>query len=90
MRTIQELLDERWKEKETTEAIMAVRAALQNLKNVAEGTAIEVKGILKGSSFASVHEDLKNEGQQCVDILDAVIATLAGHAEFIDFRPERG
>ena len=89
MATIQELLDQAWDEKETTDAVMAIRVALQNLKNVAADTKVAIDAVLTGSSFASVHQDLKTEGQVCITILNSLIAALANHAEFIDFKPDQ-
>jgi len=89
MATIQELLDQAWDEKETTEAVMSVRVAFQNLKNVANQADAEIDRIVSGLSFASIHADLKAEGQACRNILASLIAALASHAEFIDFQPDQ-
>jgi hypothetical protein len=89
MATIQELLDQAWDEKETTEAVMEIRTALQNLKNVAQQAEAKINRIVAGGSFATVHADLKAEGQACRTILTALVAALANHAEFIDFRPDQ-
>lgn len=89
MAILQELLDQAWDEKETAEAVMAIRVAFQNLKNVANETKVTVDGVVTKASFANVHAELKSEGQICIGILDLLIATLAEHAEFIDFRPDQ-
>jgi len=89
MATIRELLNARWNEKETTEAIMAIRVAFQNLKSVADQTKFAVDAVLAGSSFASVHANLKAEGQACITILNQLRTALGNHAEFIDFQPDQ-
>ena len=89
MATIQELLDQAWDEKETTEAVMAIRVAFQNLKNVTAETKVAVDEILARASFASVHADLKAKGQACINILDSLITALESHTDFIDFRPDQ-
>ena len=90
MATIQELLDAAWDVKETTEAVMAVRVALQNLKNVADDTKATVDGLVAGGNFASVAPALKQEGAACIAILNALVADLAAHTAFIDFVPDQG
>jgi len=90
MATIQELLDEAWDVKETTEAVMAVRVALQNLKNVADDTKATVDGIVAGGSFGSVDAALKAEGADCIVILNSLVNALAAHTAFIDFVPDQG
>ena len=89
MATIQELLDEAWDVKETTEAVMAIRVALQNLKNVADDTKATVDGIVAGGSFASVDAALKAEGAACIAIVNSLVNALAAHSEFIDFTPDQ-
>ena len=89
MATIQELLDADWDRKETTEAIMGVRAALQNLQNVADQTKMTIDQIIAEGSFGSVHADLKAEGQACRTLLSQFIAAIEGHAEFIQFKPDQ-
>ena len=89
MATIQELLDTAWDVKETTESVMAIRVALQNLKNVANETKTTIDDIVAGGSFASVHADLKAEGQACIAIVNAAVTALGNHAEFIDFLPDQ-
>ena len=89
MATIQELLNEAWNQKETTDAIMAIRVALQNLKNVADQTNATIDAVKTEASFASVHADLKAEGQACITILGSLITALSNHAEFIDFTPDQ-
>ena len=89
MATIQELLDQAWDEKQTTEAVMEIRVILQDLKNVAQQADSRIDAIVAGGSFDSVHTDLKAEGQTCRNILAAFVTALAGHTEFIDFRPDQ-
>ncbi len=88
MATITELLQDRVDAKKTTDAIMEFRVVFQNLKNVADDTAAAADAIVNGDSFADVHADLKAEGQACRVLLSQLVHALAGHGEFIDFKPE--
>ncbi len=88
MATLTELLQADWDRKETTDAIMAFRIALQNLKNTAAETKTTIDALVAGSSFTTVHVDLKAEGQACLSIVNQLNAALGNHADFIDFKPE--
>ena len=58
--SITEKLNTSWASNEQSSAVFQVRAAMQNLKNVADETKVTVDALTAGSSFATVDQEIKD------------------------------
>ena len=82
-------LDEDWAKKETTESVMVVRVALQNLEQVAINTRATINGAMASESFKSVDPVLKTECEEGLAIANQLIAAFEPRDEFVNFKPTR-
>ena len=87
MLTTKDILNEKWAEKETTESVMVVRVALQNLEQVALNTRATINDAMASESFKSVDPVLKTECEGGLAIVNQLIAAFEPRNEFVNFKP---
>ena len=82
---INDKLDTAWTTNESMNDVFAVRAALQNLSNVAVETKAKVDAITSGASFAAVDAEIKAEGAALIAIINSLNTALDGHSDFLNW-----
>lgn len=83
---ITDKLNAAWTTNEAMDAVFEVRAVIQNLSNVADETQAAIDRIASGASFSGVDVEIKNEASQCRTIVNALVAALAGHSDFVEWK----
>jgi len=83
---INDKLDTAWTTNTSMNDVFAVRAALQNLANVAQETKATVDSITAGASFATVDSEIKAEGAALIVIVNSLNSALADHSDFLNWQ----
>ena len=82
---ITDKLNDSWNTSDASRAVFEVRAAIQNLSNVAIETKSRIDIITGSASFDSVDAEIKAEGATLIGIVNSLNNAFANHNDFINW-----